>query len=152
MEDKKDLSKILAISGKGGLYLVVSQSRNGLIVESLLDGRKIPVFATERSSALADISIFGQEEDIPLEEVFSRIHKGTEGKPVEDPQKIQGSEIKIRFGELLPDYDQDRVYLSDMKKVFSWYNLLLEKEIIPLPEKPKDEEGEDASAEDSSES
>ncbi|MEE4177156.1 MAG: DUF5606 domain-containing protein [Bacteroides sp.] len=133
-----DLSDILTISGKSGLYKVISQTKNGLVAESLTDGKKIPVFLSDRSSALEDISIFTQTEDIPLKEILLKIYEKEDGKSCieakEDPAKL-----KAYFESILPDYDQDRVYISDIKKVFTWYNLLLEKDMIK-PEEPEQEE------------
>ncbi len=141
--EKPDLSHILTIPGKKGLYKVVSQTRNGLIVESLEDGRKMPVFTTERSSSLGDISIFSTEGEIPLKEVFWKIHEATSGQPGIDPATASREQLKSKFEEILPSYDKDRVYVSDIKKVFSWYNLLLEKGLISKPEKVEEETEEE---------
>jgi len=135
-----DLSKILTISGKSGLFKVVSQTKNGLVVESLVDGKKIPVFVSDRSSALEDISIFTVTEDIPLKQVLLKIFEKEDGKPCIDP-KEDPAKLKAYFETILPDYDPDRVYISDIKKLFAWYNLLLEKEMI-TPEEPEKEEKE----------
>lgn len=132
-----DLSDILTISGKSGLYKVVSQTKTGLVAESLTDGKKIPVFLSDRSSALEDISIFTLTEDIPLKEVLLKIFEKEAGKPCIDP-KEDPAKLKAYFETILPDYDQERVYLSDIKKVFAWYNLLLEKEMIK-PDEPEAE-------------
>jgi hypothetical protein len=134
-----DLSDILTISGKGGLYKVVTQTKNGLLVESLTDGKKIPVFLSDRSSALGDISIFTLTEDLPLKDVLLKIFEKEEGKPCIDP-KEDPAKLKAYFESILPDYDQERVYISDIKKVFTWYNLLLEKDLIK-PDEPEAEEG-----------
>ncbi len=120
------------------MFKVVSQGKNSLIVESLVDGRKLPVFATDRSSSLEDISIFTRGEDMPLQEVLYKIFEKEEGKPSIDPKETPAA-LTARFEEILPEYDKDRVYLSDIKKVFSWYALLLEKGLIT---KPSDEENE----------
>lgn len=131
-----DLSKILTISGKSGLFKVVSQSKGGLVVESLADGKKIPVFLSDRSSALGDISIFSPTEDIPLKEVLLKIFEKEGGKPCIDPRE-EPAKLKAYFETILPDYDRERVYISDIKKVFAWYNLLLEKELIGPDETPE---------------
>ncbi len=124
-----DLSKILTISGKSGLFKVVSQSKGGLVVESLVDGKKIPVFLSDRSSALGDIRIFTLTEDIPLKKVFLKIFEVEGGRPCIDP-KEDSAKLKAYFETILPDYDRERVYISDIKKVYAWYNILLEKEMI----------------------
>ena len=129
-----DLSKILSISGKPGLYLRVGEAKNNLIVESLIDGKKMPSFAHDRVSTLKEISIYTEGEDVALEKVLKKIHDFTEGKPVENPKKSSGNDLKSTFAEILPDYDRDAVYVSDIKKIFSWYNLLLEKEMLEFTE------------------
>lgn len=133
-----DLSKILSISGKPGLYLMVGEAKNNLIVESLLDGKKIPSFAHDRVSTLKEISIYTDTEDVALEEVLKNINDYTEGKPIESPKKSSSDVLKSTFAEILPNYDRDTVYVSDIKKIFSWYNLLLEKDMLDFPE--EDEE------------
>ncbi len=138
-----DLSKILTIAGKSGLFEVVSQSRNGLIVESLNDGKRQPVFATSRSSMLEDISLFTDEGDVPLKDVLWKIHQQTEGQPVDNPKKDPEKATRL-FEEVLPDYDRDRGHFSDIRKVLTWYNILLEKNLITEPEEEKQNEGESA--------
>jgi len=109
---------------------MVGESKNGLIVESLADGKKFPVFAHERVSSLKEISIYTETDDIPLEDVFKNIYKVMEGKPIPNPKKMPAEELKKLFEKALPDYDRDAVYVSNMKSVFAWYNILLEKNII----------------------
>ncbi len=136
-----ELKDILAISGKPGLFKYVAQSSNGVIVESLLDGKRMNAPASSRVSALTEISIYTEGEDIPLADVFTNIYKYTEGKeaisPKETPEKL-----KAYFAEILPEYDRDRVHVSDMKKVFAWYNALLAAGFTEfrLPEEEKKEE------------
>lgn len=129
-----DLSKILSIAGKPGLYLMVGEAKNNLIVESLIDGKKIPSFAHDRVSTLKEISIYTENEDVPLDEVLKSINNYTEGKPIENPKKSSSDVIKSTFAEILPDYDRETVYVSDIKKIFSWYNLLLEKDMLDFTE------------------
>ncbi len=129
-----DLSKILSISGKPGLYLMVGEAKNNLIVESLIDGKKIPSFAHDRVSTLKEISIYTANEDVPLDEVLKSINNYTEGKPIENPKKSSSDVLKSTFAEILPDYDRETVYVSDIKKIFSWYNLLLEKDMLDFTE------------------
>jgi hypothetical protein len=126
-----DLSKVLSIAGKPGLYEMVSQSKSGLIVESLIDGRRIPAFSHERISSLEEISIFTELEDVPLKEVFQSIFKKEDGKKTIS-HKSSANELKALMEEILPDYDKERVYVSDIKKLISWYNLLVEKDLIDL--------------------
>ncbi len=131
-----DLSKIITISGKSGLFRIISETRNGLVAESLTDGRKVPVFATERSSVLEDINIFTTEGEMPLKEVIWRLYEHEEGKPLDNPKKDQAAAM-AKFEEALPEYDKERVYFNDIKKVFNWYNLLLAKDMISKPEEEK---------------
>ena len=119
-----ELKDILAISGQPGLYKYVAQSTRGVIVESLLDGKRSNASATSRVSALTEISMFTEGDDIPLAEVFTRIYAHTGGKEAishrESPEAL-----KAFFAEVLPEYDRERVHVSDIKKCDSWYNILL---------------------------
>ncbi|MFW5706411.1 MAG: DUF5606 domain-containing protein [Bacteroidota bacterium] len=132
-----DLSKVMAISGKSGLYKIISQSKASIIVESLTDGKKMPVFATHRSSVLEDISMFTYTEDVPLKKVLWNMYQKEDGKEASVDTKADANELKQYFEEVLPDFDQERVYPSDIKKVISWYNQLLKHDMIS---EPKDEE------------
>lgn len=119
---------------------MLSQTKTGFIVESLTDGKRFPVFAHERISSLEEISIFTTvEEDLPLKEVFKKIYTKTEGKPAPDAN-AGGDIIKKFFLDAVPEYDPERVYVSDMKKAITWYNLLLEKELLDFSEDEKKEE------------
>ena len=136
-----DLTKILSISGKPGLFKMLSQTKSGAIVESLLDGKRFPVFAHERISSLEEISIFTETDDTPLRDVLKSINEKTEGKATPD-FKGNVNDIATFFEEILPDYDKERVYKSDMKKVISWYNLLLEKDLLDFTEEEEEAEEE----------
>ncbi len=137
------LKGILAISGQAGLFKMVSQAKNSIIVESLVDGKRMPAYATSRISALEDISIFTEEDDVKLLEVFGLIFEKEEGQPAIS-HKVSANELKNYFEEILPDYDKDRVYVSDIKKVIMWYNLLLDKDVFTFGEEEvKKEEGVD---------
>jgi hypothetical protein len=142
-----ELSKILAISGKPGLYKMLSQTKSGFIVESLTDGKRFPVFAHERVSSLEEISIFTTtDEDLPLKDVFRKISEKLEGKPASD-LGTDNEALKKFFIEAIPEYDAERVYVSDMKKTMAWYNLLLEKGMLEFTE----EKDEDVKADESGE-
>ncbi|MDG5798739.1 DUF5606 domain-containing protein [Marinilabiliaceae bacterium ANBcel2] len=117
---------ILAISGQPGLFKLVSQARNSIIVESLRDGKKSPAYSTSRISALEDISIYTDEGDVILSDIFIKIF---ESDMDVDP-KSDGKTLKSEFQKVLPDYDEERVYVSDIKKIFSWYKILKEKGLI----------------------
>ncbi len=146
-----DLSKIMAISGKSGLFKIVSQSRGSIIVESLGDGKKMPVFATHRSSVLEDISMFTQTEDVPLKEVLWKIYQTEGGKELSLDMKADSTQLKEYFETILPEYDQERVYASDIRKVFAWYNLLLEHDLISEPVKEEESEEDTTDAEEKKE-
>lgn len=142
-----DLSGIVSVSGIGGLFKVITQTKTGLLVESLTDGRRFPVYSTARVSALAEISIFGSKEDIPLKEVFSAMMEKLDGKSF-DGDLNDSASLKKTFQELIPDFDQGRVYNSDIKKVFSWYNQLLEKNLLVSETSEKEKESEKKSKKD----
>lgn len=118
-----DLSGIIAISGKPGLFKVIAQGKNNIIVESLIDNKRVPAYASDRISALDDISIYTYDDDKPLVEVLTAIYKKEDGKETlshkEDQKKLEKYLL-----EILPNYDKERVYSSDVKKIFQWYNLL----------------------------
>jgi hypothetical protein len=136
-----ELSKILAISGKPGLYKMLSQTKAGFIVESLVDEKRFPVFAHERVSTLEEISIFiAGGDDMPLKEVFKKIFDKLEGKPGLDPG-ADSKALKSFFLETIPAYDQEKVYVSDIKKTLAWYNLLLEKGLLEFKEGGEGGEG-----------
>lgn len=136
-----DLSKILSITGKPGLYLILSQTKSGALVESLLDKKRFPVFINEKISTLSEISIFTIEEDISLKEVLHSIYKKENGGKCID-SKSDNNALKNYMLEVLPNYDQDRVYVSDMKKLFSWYNLLQSIDMLDFSEETKPENDE----------
>lgn len=143
-----DLKGILAISGHTGLFKMISQAKNGIIVESLIDKKRMPAYSTSKISSLEDIAIFTMEEDVPLLKVLQKVFTHLDGKGALS-HKASGEELKKFFLAVLPDYDQDRVYVSDIKKVVQWYNLLLSEGMIDLEEAK--EEGEEESNEEASE-
>lgn len=119
------LKTILSISGRPGLFKLVSQGKNMLIVESLQNGKRVPAYAHDKVISLGDIAIYTTEDDIPLADVFEAIKEKTEGKTV-DVKAIGGDQdIRSYFATILPDFDDDRVYTNDIKKVFNWYNQLI---------------------------
>ncbi|MDY4789973.1 MAG: DUF5606 domain-containing protein [Bacteroidales bacterium] len=128
-----DLSKILSISGKPGLFTLISQAKSGALIESLLDGKRQTAFANAKISSLQDISIFTIDDDIPLVKVFQEIYKKEDGKDCIDP-KSDSKKLIAYMTEIVPNFDSERVYVSDMKKLFTWYNLLNSKGLIDLKE------------------
>lgn len=123
------LDKILSIGGKPGLYKLVTQTRSGFVAESLLDGKKITVGMRSNVSVLAEIAIYTLDEELPLREVFQKIQVKEKGGKTSIPHKSEKIQLEEYFFEVLPNYDEDRVYPSDIKKVIQWYNLLHENGI-----------------------
>lgn len=128
-----DLSKIMSISGKNGLFKLISQGKNNFIVESLEDGKRVPAFSHDGIATLDNISIFTEDEDVSLTSVFQSIFKKENGNPV--PSNINdNTSLKKYFQEILPNYDKERVYVSNIKKVISWYNILIKHNLIDIEE------------------
>ena len=121
------LQTILAISGKPGLYKLVSRAKNSLIVEILDEThRRIPSFASDRITSLADIAMYTEGDDVPLAKVLENLKKLEEGKPASiDFKKAKGDELRDYFAKVLPDFDRERVHNSDIKKLIQWYNILV---------------------------
>ena len=132
-----DLSKIVSISGKSGLYVIKSQAIGRLIVESVVDGKCSPAFARDRMSSLEEISIFSTDEDRPLKEVFKMIHEKMGDKVDFDYKKASNDELREKFAFVMPDYDEEAVYPSDMRKVFAWYQMLNDKGLLDFTEEPE---------------
>ena len=130
------LKGILSISGYPGLFKMVTEAKNSIIVESLITGKRMPAYSTSKISALSDISVFTETGEIQLNELFKRIQES--GKEISG--KASSNEFKAFFEELLPEYDKDRVYVSDMKKIIQWYLLLNEKDLLNEPDEEKTEE------------
>ncbi len=144
------LKDILAISGKPGLFKFISQGRNGIIVESLTDNKRIHAPATAKISALEDIAIFTDEEEVPLHDVFKKINEKENGGKTID-HKSNPEELKSYMTDVLPNYDRDRVYVSDLKKLYQWYNILHELDMLTFEEEKTDEDDAVSSGEDSTE-
>ena len=118
-----NLTGIIAISGKPGLFKVVAQGKNNLIVESLEDKKRVPAYSTDRISALEDISVYTYDEDVALTSVLEAIYKKQNGGEAPS-HKEDKTTLENYLLEILPNYDQERVYFSDVKKIFQWYNLV----------------------------
>lgn len=120
------LKNILSITGKPGLYKLVSQGNNMLIVESLLDGKRMPTYSRDKIVSLGEISMYTMGDDVPLSEVLTKLGEKEGLKVVAfDPKKADNAQLSNFFGEVLPDYDRDRVYPSDIRKLIQWYNILI---------------------------
>ena len=123
------LSKILSVTGRPGLYKLISTGKNLNIVESLADGKRIPVYAQEKVVALSDVSIYTTDGDAPLRDVLKKIKEKEDGRQLSLGSKSSGKELLAYLEEVLPDYSRESVYASDVKKLVSWNNLLVEKNI-----------------------
>ncbi len=123
------LDKILAISGKPGIYELKAQTRSGFVAESLLDGKRISVGLRHNVSILSEIAIYTLTEEVPLREVFEKIKIKENGGPTIN-HKVSKDELEEFFFNVIPDYDEDRVYPSDIKKVVQWYNILQKNDLM----------------------
>ena len=139
------LKKILSISGKSGLFRLVSHGKNMIIVESLKDKKRTPAYASNKIVALGDISMYTYGEDIPLSQVFQNVYDKYEGKALNADDYTTAEQLAEFFEGVLPEYDQDRVYKTDIKRVITWYNALIESGFTKFVE----EEAEAAEAEES---
>ena len=135
---------ILAISGKSGLYKLISRGKNNLIVEALDDThRRMPAFATDRITSLADIAMFTETDDIPLMDVLENLKTLEEGKKASvDPKKASSKELQDYFTKVLPEWDRDRVQNSHIKKLITWYNILIEAGITDFKEEMQPTDGD----------
>jgi hypothetical protein len=150
-----DLKEIMSVSGQSGLFRFISQGRNGIIVESFTDNKRSFVNTSQKVSSLGDIAIFTENDEVPLKDVLKKIHELQPGIPAPD-HKSSPDSLREFMDKVLPDYDRARVYISDIKKLVSWYNTLLDHkllnfeeetvatepapEVVPTADKNKDEE------------
>lgn len=136
------LKTILSISGRPGLFRLVNRGKNMLIVESLLNGKRNPAYAHDKVISLGDISIYTVEDDVPLSTVLESVKEKNDGKPVDIKAIGNDAAIRAYFKEILPTFDEDRVYTADIKKLLTWYNQLLAAGITDFTTKEGTEEGE----------
>ena len=121
-----ELDKVLSISGKPGLYELKAQTRGGFVAESMLDGKKISVNIRHNVSLLSEIAVYTYTEEVPLRDIFQKIYEKENGSEALS-HKESKEKLEAYFAEVLPEYDVDRVYISDIKKILQWYNLLVSK-------------------------
>lgn len=129
--DNMDLKKIVAISGRPGLYEIVAQTRNCIVAQSLSDGKRISTAISQKLSVLGDIQIYSLEGEVPLEEVLKKIYNYEKGAKCKVAPKAPTEDLEAYFFEVLDTYDEERVYASDIKKIVQWYNLLISKNWNP---------------------
>ncbi len=137
------LKPILAIAGRQGLYRLISSGKNMLIVESLKDRRRIPAYSHDKVISLGDISMYTEDGDVALTEVLESVKNKANGQVVDIKAIGSDADLRAYFGEILPNFDRDRVYTNDIKKLLTWYNILLEAgitdfkdEVVPGPKEP----------------
>lgn len=135
-----DLTGIIAISGQPGLYKIIAQSKNGIIIEGLADKKRTNIPASAKVSTLSDIGMYTTGDDKPIEEIITAVFDKEKGGPAVNP-KADDKEITAYFAQILPDYDKERVYVSNMRKLFSWYSIL--QSTGNLKEKEEKKEGEE---------
>ncbi len=137
------LREILAITGKPGLFRIVSQGNRMLLVEDLKSKKRFPAHSRDKVVSLGDIAMYTDSGDKPLGEILDLVYTHNEGKPIEVKQLISDGKLRDEFEAIIPDFDKERVYDNDIKKLFSWYNILLEAGITKFSEK-KEENKEEA--------
>jgi len=133
-----ELRTVLSITGKPGLFKLVAQNKGGVVVESLLDGKRTSISASANVSSLGDIAIYTYEEEVPLREVFKAMSAATGGKEALSHKSSKG-ELEDFFGEVLPKFDQERVYASDIKKIVQWFNILAKNELLAILDETEEE-------------
>lgn len=143
MEKELKLKDILAIAGQPGLYKFVARSSNGVIVESLSDHKRMNATGTAKVSSMAEIAIYTYEEDMPINEVFTNLYNHTGGKAAIS-HKSEPQLLKALIAEVIPEYDRERVHVSDMKKVVMWYNALVEAGMTDFTIDEPEQEAEEA--------
>ncbi len=139
------LKKILSVSGKPGLYKLVSTSKTITLVESLIDGKRFPIYTHEKIVSLGEIAIYTSEDEIPLKDVLVKIRENENGGKISDDKKSSNKELFSYFETILPTYDKEKVYASDIKKIINWYNLLIDNDIDFETEEKATSEDDDAS-------
>lgn len=133
------LRQILAITGKPGLFKILTQSTKTLLVEDITSGKRMPVGARDRVVSLGDIAMYTESEDKPLGEILDLVYAKEDGKPIDVKALVKSNSLHDKFAEILPDFDRDRVYPTDIKKLFSWYNLLIAAGFTRFAEEEKEE-------------
>jgi len=138
------LKEILSVTGKPGLFKLVSQGKNMLIVESLIDGKRIPAYTKDKVVSLGDIAIFTENAEVPLGQVLESVKAKENGGICSIDPKADNDKLRKYMIEVLPEYDRDRVYPSDIRKMIAWYNLLINAKITDFVEETKEESSQEA--------
>jgi hypothetical protein len=146
------LKDILSISGKPGLYKLISKGKNIFVAESLTDQKRIPVYSRDKVVSLGDITMYTTDGDARLAQIFQSIKKKENGEAISFSASINPEELRTYFSQVLPDFDRERIYVSDIKKVMNWYNLLVSSGLTDFEEEEEVEgESEDAADENNNE-
>lgn len=145
------LKTILSITGKPGLFKIVTNGKNMLLVEDLISGKRYPAHSRDKIVSLGDIAMYTDEDDVPLSQVLENARKLYDGKSVDVKALQAGNELREEFGKVLPTYDRDRVYDGDIRKFFTWYNLLMQAGFTTFVEEAAPESDEADTAEQSAE-
>ena len=138
------LKEILSVTGKPGLFKLVSQGKNMLIVESLIDGKRIPAYTKDKVVSLGDIAIFTENAEVPLGQVLESVKAKENGGICSIDTKADNEKLRKYMMEVLPEYDRDRVYPSDIRKMIGWYNLLINAKITDFVQETKEEKTPEA--------
>lgn len=141
------LKKILSISGKPGLYKLVSTSKTITLVESLIDQKRLPIYPQEKIVSLGEIAIYTSDDEVPLKDVLAKIKETENGGKIADNNKSSNNKLFSYFETVLPTYDKEKVYASDIKKIVNWYNLLIENDIDFEVEEPIEKSDADENSE-----
>lgn len=134
------LKKILSITGKPGLVKIVSQGNRMLLVEDVQSGKRFPVGMRDKVVSLGDIAMYTETEDLPLPEILARLHENTGGEQIDVKALVASGSLRDKFADIVPDFDRDRVYPTDIKKLFTWYNILLSAGLTDFREETEEAE------------
>lgn len=130
------LRQILAITGKPGLFKIISQGNRMLLVEDLKSKKRLPVHSRDKVVSLGDIAMYTDQGDKPLGEILDLVYARNEGKTIDVKALLAEGKLRDEFAEVIPDFDRERVYDNDIKKLFTWYNLLTEEGFTKFAEEP----------------
>lgn len=142
------LREILAITGKPGLFKIVAHNNQRLIVEDLQTGKRFPANSRDKVVSLGDVAMYSEGDDRPLGEILDSLYAKTEGKPVDVKKLVKENGLRALFEQVLPDYDRDRVYDNDIRKLFNWYNVLLSAGYTKFTEEKEEDEKKEEEKED----
>ena len=145
------LKEILSISGKPGLFKLVSKGKNIFVAESLVDWKRIPVYPRDKVVSLGDVTMFSNDGDIRLSQILQSIKQKENGEAVSLSPAVTVEELRTYFSQIFPDFDRERVYPSDIKKVINWYNLLVKNGLVEFEEEQDSKENENTENEISTE-